>query len=80
MLDLHPFLQERHGSKPGYTAGAAGSPRAVSAAEELQESSLPVAPLGNSDDILVGEWAIGNPFDLGPTVSVGLVRAVDRDF
>lgn len=43
---------------------------------------LPVAPLGLSDDILVGEWAIaiGNPFDLGPTVSIGVVSAVDRDF
>ena len=42
---------------------------------------LPVAPLGNSDDILVGEWAIavGNPFDLGPTVSIGVVSALDRD-
>ena len=43
---------------------------------------LPVAPLGTSGDILVGEWAIaiGNPFDLGPTVSIGVVSALDRDF
>lgn len=48
----------------------------------VEAPDLPVAHLGNSDDILVGEWAvaIGNPFDLGPTVSVGVVSAVKRDF
>jgi len=48
----------------------------------LQGSGLPVAPLGDSSDILVGEWAIaiGNPFDLGPTASIGVVSALDRDF
>jgi serine protease Do len=43
--------------------------------------------LGNSDDIIIGEWsiAIGNPFGLfdisaKPTVTVGVVSAVDLDF
>lgn len=49
---------------------------------KVESEDLPVAPLGDSGDILVGEWAIaiGNPFDLGPTVSVGVVSALDRDF
>jgi len=49
---------------------------------KVEEGDLPVAPLGDSSDILVGEWAIaiGNPFDLGPTVNVGVVSALDRDF
>lgn len=49
---------------------------------KVDDVDLPVAPLGNSDDILVGEWAIavGNPFDLGPTVSIGVISALDRDF
>jgi serine protease Do len=49
---------------------------------KVEENDLPVAPLGESNDILVGEWAIaiGNPFDLGPTVSLGVVSALDRDF
>lgn len=49
---------------------------------KIDEGDLPVAPLGTSGDILVGEWAIaiGNPFDLGPTVSIGVVSALDRDF
>ncbi|NIR52775.1 trypsin-like serine protease [candidate division KSB1 bacterium] len=43
--------------------------------------------LGNSEDIIIGEWviALGNPFGLfeinaKPTVTVGVVSAVDRDF
>ncbi|MDX1662112.1 MAG: trypsin-like peptidase domain-containing protein, partial [Gemmatimonadota bacterium] len=47
---------------------------------------LPVAPLGESDDLLIGEWAIaiGNPFgyllaDRDPSVTVGVVSAVGRD-
>ncbi|MCV0398136.1 MAG: DegQ family serine endoprotease [Rhizobiaceae bacterium] len=36
---------------------------------------------GNSDDIRIGDWvmAIGNPFGLGGSVSVGIVSARDRD-
>jgi len=44
------------------------------------------APLGNSDDLLVGEWAIaiGSPFgnhlaDTQPTVTVGVISATHRD-
>lgn len=49
---------------------------------EVAEEGLPVAPVGDSGDILVGEWAIaiGNPLDLGPTVSIGVISALDRDF
>lgn len=48
--------------------------------------NLPVAPLGTSTDLVVGEWtiAIGNPFGfvLGnsePSVTVGVVSAVGRN-
>ena len=49
---------------------------------KVEATDLPVAPRGNSDDILVGEWAIaiGNPFSLGGSVSAGVVSAVNRDF
>jgi serine protease Do len=49
-------------------------------------SGLPVAALGNSDSLVVGEWAIaiGNPFgslldDSQPTVTAGVVSAMRRD-
>jgi serine protease Do len=48
-------------------------------------SNLPSIPLGDSEDLLTGEWAIaiGNPFgtlmsDPQPTVSVGVVSANHR--
>ncbi|MCI0547801.1 MAG: Do family serine endopeptidase [Candidatus Rokubacteria bacterium] len=39
-----------------------------------------VAPLGNSDILKVGEWAIaiGNPFGLDQTVTVGVISATGR--
>ena len=41
---------------------------------------LPVAALGNSDDIKVGQWvmAIGNPFGFDHSVTVGIVSAKGR--
>jgi serine protease Do len=50
------------------------------------EPALPVAPLGNSDGLMIGEWviAIGNPFGFllsnpEPSVSAGVVSAVGRN-
>jgi serine protease Do len=52
----------------------------------ITAKNLPVAPLGSSSTLIVGEWsiAIGNPFGfvLGnsePSVSVGVVSAVGRN-
>ncbi len=44
------------------------------------KEELPVAPLGDSDSIQVGDWviAIGNPFGLERTVTVGVVSAKGR--
>ncbi len=41
---------------------------------------LAVAPLGNSEDVQIGEWvvAIGNPFGLDHTVTAGIVSAKGR--
>jgi serine protease Do len=44
------------------------------------KGNLPVASLGDSDKVEVGEWtmAIGNPFGLDNTVTAGIVSAKDR--
>jgi serine protease Do len=49
-------------------------------------AALPVAPLGRSDDLLIGEWviAIGNPFgqlmsNTEPTVTAGVVSGIGRN-
>jgi serine protease Do len=53
---------------------------------KVDASKLPVAPLGDSDRLVVGEWAIaiGNPFgyllnDPQPTVTAGVISATRRD-
>jgi serine protease Do len=53
---------------------------------KLEGDEFTAAPLGNSDDLLVGEWAIaiGSPFgyqlaDVQPTVTVGVISAMHRD-
>ncbi len=52
----------------------------------IEGENLPSAPVGNSDNLLVGEWAIclGNPFgflldDYQPTVTAGVISATNRD-
>jgi serine protease Do len=52
----------------------------------IKGERLPVAPLGDSDDLVVGEpaIAIGNPFgnllnDTQPTVTAGVISATRRD-
>jgi serine protease Do len=53
---------------------------------KIEATGLPIAPLGKSADLTVGEWvvAIGNPFAymLGnsePSVTAGVVSAVGRN-
>lgn len=54
--------------------------------KNLDEKRPDYLHFGDSDSIMVGEWAIavGNPFGLfedgNPTVTVGVVSAVNRDF
>ncbi|HGJ64278.1 TPA: PDZ domain-containing protein [bacterium] len=54
---------------------------------KIDAPNLKIAELGNSNDLMVGEWviAIGNPFgylmkDSQPTVTVGVVSATGRTF
>jgi len=47
---------------------------------KIEGKDLPSAKLGDSDSIKVGQWAIaiGNPFGLSQTVSVGVISAIGR--
>jgi serine protease Do len=47
---------------------------------KIEATGLPVAIMGNSDDVRVGEWvlAVGNPFNLTSTVTAGIVSAKGR--
>ncbi len=52
----------------------------------IPADDLPVAPVGTSEGLLIGEWAvaIGNPFvyyfsDAEPTVTAGVISAVGRN-
>ncbi|MFC1728710.1 S1C family serine protease [candidate division KSB1 bacterium] len=54
---------------------------------KIDGENFPYIEMGNSDDIIVGEWviALGNPFGLfeindQPSVTVGVVSATGRDF
>jgi len=62
-------------------ASVVGSdPRTDIAVLRLPEGNYPAVVLGDSDNIEVGEWAvaIGNPFGLGQSVTVGVVSAKGR--
>ncbi len=69
---------------PGNVIGQ--DPQADLALIRVKADNLKVAKLGRSEDIVIGEWvlAIGNPFlyifDPNPTVTVGVVSALNRNF
>jgi serine protease DegQ len=46
----------------------------------IDAKNLPTLPLGESSNLQVGDYvlAIGNPFNLGQTVTSGIISAIDR--
>jgi serine protease Do len=48
---------------------------------QIKKDGLQPLPLGNSDNVEVGEWvmAIGNPFNLNSTVTAGIISAKGRN-
>lgn len=54
---------------------------------KMAGSNFPYATLGNSDDLIIGEWviALGNPYGLfdvsdQPTATAGIISALNMDF
>lgn len=47
---------------------------------KIEGKDFPTLPIGNSDELKVGEWvlAVGNPFNLTSTVTAGIVSAKAR--
>lgn len=57
-----------------------GDPKTDIAVIKIEASDLPVSVLGDSDRIEVGQWAIaiGNPFGLEHSMTVGVISATGR--
>ncbi|MGI6231296.1 MAG: Do family serine endopeptidase [Prevotella sp.] len=47
---------------------------------KVEGKNLPTLPIGDSDDIKIGEWviAVGNPYGLNNTVTAGIISAKAR--
>ena len=47
---------------------------------KIEGDDFPTIPVGNSDDLKIGEWvlAVGNPFNMTSTVTAGIVSAKAR--
>ncbi|MFT4578717.1 MAG: serine protease Do [Nitrospinales bacterium] len=79
-------LLERNGNEKEYTATLIGSDEKTDIAlikintDKNKPKEFPFLKLGSSENLEVGEWvmAIGNPFGLSHTVTVGVVSALGR--
>ena len=71
-----------HGESARYTAKVVGVDEDTDLAVIKIDANkeLPIAKLGNSDGVQVGDWvlAIGSPFGLQATVTAGIISAKDR--
>ena len=75
----HQFRAELVGTDPSYDL-------AVIRVVDPDSDAFPPAPLGDSEDLMVGEWAValGNPYghlldDPKPSVTAGVISALHRD-
>lgn len=65
-----------------YTATIVGTdPSTDLAVLKIDAKNLKAIPIGNSDELKIGEWvlAVGNPFNLTSTVTAGIVSAKARN-
>lgn len=68
-------------TKKEYEAKIIGKdPRSDLAVIKINQTNLPYAKLGNSNELMVGDivFAIGNPFGVGESVTQGIVSALNK--
>ncbi|WP_147289744.1 Do family serine endopeptidase [Helicobacter sp. MIT 14-3879] len=68
-------------SKKEYEAKIIGKdPRSDIAVIKINQTNLPYAKIGNSNELMVGDivFAIGNPFGVGESVTQGIISALDK--
>lgn len=81
VVDNADTIRVRLADKREFTASVVGTdPQSDVALIKIAGKNLPTLPLGDSDKLEVGEWviAIGSPFELSQTVTVGVVSAKGR--
>jgi serine protease Do len=80
---IEVYLRGQDQFRHGYRARIVGSDQWTDLAvlKINARESLPVAQLGNSTSMRVGDWvlAIGSPFDLRDTVTAGIISAKGRE-
>ena len=82
VVDSADSITVRLDDQREFKAKVVGSdPQTDVALLKIEGRDLPVLPLGDSDALEVGEWviAIGSPFQLNQTVTVGVVSAKGRN-
>ena len=77
IMVILPNGREYKAKVVGRDAGRQGTDLAVL---KIDGNGLPALPLGNSEELQIGEWviAIGSPFGLAQTVTRGMVSAKGR--
>jgi serine protease Do len=81
VVDGAEDIKVQLGEKTEYTAKLIGrDPRTDVAVLKIQATNLPTLPLGSSSKLEVGDlvFAIGDPFGVGETVTMGIVSAKGR--
>jgi serine protease Do len=81
VVDDADTIRVRLADKREFTASVVGTdPQSDVALIKIEGKNLPTLPLGDSNKLEVGEWviAIGSPFELSQSVTVGVVSAKGR--
>jgi serine protease Do len=76
-------IEVRLGDGRNFKAKLVGTdPETDLAVIKIDSSGLPIAVLGNSDEVQQGDWvlALGSPFGLQQTLTAGIVSATGREF